>query len=234
MVERLTRLDASFLYLEEPDTPMHVGGRAHPRGAARWCRRARRAGGGPAAAGAAVPPAGGRGARATWPIRSGSTTRTSTSPITSAATGCRARAPRRSCWTWCPGWPRDRWTAPARCGRCTWSRGCRGGRVAVVTKTHPALVDGLSAIDIGQVLLDVEPDAPAPEPADWRPQRPPNGAAAGVAGARRVRPAPVGDRRRRPRRRHRRPVDGGPAHRRGRRTAPDGPQHDAAGTRTAR
>ena len=40
--------------------------------------------------------------------------------------------------------------------------GLPDGRVAVVTKTHPALVDGLSAIDIGQVLLDVEPDAPAP------------------------------------------------------------------------
>ena len=26
MVERLSRLDASFLYLEEPGTPMHVGG----------------------------------------------------------------------------------------------------------------------------------------------------------------------------------------------------------------
>src|ERR1700709_820607 len=26
MVERLTTLDASFLYLEEPGTPMHVGG----------------------------------------------------------------------------------------------------------------------------------------------------------------------------------------------------------------
>ena len=26
MVERLTSLDASFLYLEEPGTPMHVGG----------------------------------------------------------------------------------------------------------------------------------------------------------------------------------------------------------------
>jgi WS/DGAT/MGAT family acyltransferase len=50
------------------------------------------------------------------------------------------------------------------------------GRVAVVTKTHPALVDGLSAIDIGQVLLDVEPDAPTPEAGNWRPQRPPNGA----------------------------------------------------------
>ena len=47
--------------------------------------------------------------------------------------------------------------------------GLSGGRVAVVTKTHPALVDGLSAIDIGQVLLDVEPDAPAPEPGDVAP-----------------------------------------------------------------
>ena len=26
MVERLTTLDTSFLYLEDPDTPMHVGG----------------------------------------------------------------------------------------------------------------------------------------------------------------------------------------------------------------
>jgi WS/DGAT/MGAT family acyltransferase len=54
--------------------------------------------------------------------------------------------------------------------------GLSGGRVAVVTKTHPALVDGLSAIDIGQVLLDVEPDAPTPESGHWRPRRPPNGA----------------------------------------------------------
>jgi WS/DGAT/MGAT family acyltransferase len=54
--------------------------------------------------------------------------------------------------------------------------GLSRGRVAVVTKTHPALVDGLSAIDIGQVLLDVEPDAPTPPAGDWRPQRPPNGA----------------------------------------------------------
>ena len=36
----------------------------------------------------------------------------------------------------------------------------------MVTKTHPALVDGLSAIDIGQVLLDVEPGRAA------RPSRP--------------------------------------------------------------
>jgi WS/DGAT/MGAT family acyltransferase len=48
--------------------------------------------------------------------------------------------------------------------------GLAGNRVAVVTKTHPALIDGLSAIDIGQVLLDVTPDAPAAEPDEWRPR----------------------------------------------------------------
>jgi diacylglycerol O-acyltransferase / wax synthase len=53
--------------------------------------------------------------------------------------------------------------------------GLADGRVAVITKTHPALVDGLSAIDIGQVLLDVEPDTPAPEPVEWRPRRLPTG-----------------------------------------------------------
>ena len=54
--------------------------------------------------------------------------------------------------------------------------GLSGDRVAVVTKTHPALVDGLGAVDIGQVLLDVSPDAPAPQPAEWRPRRAPTGA----------------------------------------------------------
>jgi diacylglycerol O-acyltransferase / wax synthase len=51
--------------------------------------------------------------------------------------------------------------------------GLAGNRVAVVTKTHPALIDGLSAIDIGQVLLDVTPDAQEAEPDDWQPRPPP-------------------------------------------------------------
>jgi WS/DGAT/MGAT family acyltransferase len=51
--------------------------------------------------------------------------------------------------------------------------GLIGDRVAVVTKTHPALVDGLGAVDIGQVLLDADPDAPAPEPVPWHPAPPP-------------------------------------------------------------
>ena len=61
--------------------------------------------------------------------------------------------------------------------------------MAVVTKTHPALVDGLSAIDIGQVLLDV--DARRARAGARRVARRggrPSGAQLVLAGARRVRP----------------------------------------------
>jgi diacylglycerol O-acyltransferase / wax synthase len=52
--------------------------------------------------------------------------------------------------------------------------GLSGGRVAVVTKTHQAMVDGISAIDIGQVLLDVTP-TPREIPEDlWTPRPEPN------------------------------------------------------------
>ena len=177
MVERLTRLDASFLYLEEPDTPMHVGGvliLEAPSGGVdalaalvearlplvpRYRQRV-----------AEVP---GHLANPVWVddpefdiayhLRRNGLPRPGTeAQLLDLVSRLASR-------------PLDR-TRPL------WEmylvEGLSGGRVAVVTKTHPALVDGLSAIDIGQVLLDVEPDAPAPEPetADWRPQRPPNGA----------------------------------------------------------
>jgi diacylglycerol O-acyltransferase / wax synthase len=60
-------------------------------------------------------------------------------------------------------------------GRPLWEvylvEGLPDGRVAVITKTHPALVDGLGTVDIGQVLLDTSPDAPRPAPEEWRPRR---------------------------------------------------------------
>jgi diacylglycerol O-acyltransferase len=174
MVERLTRLDASFLYLEERDTPMHVGGvlilEAPAAGVdaladlvaarlplvPRYRQRV-----------AEVP---GHLANPVWVddpdfdiayhVRHSGLPRPGTEvQLLDLVSRLASR-------------PLDR-TRPL------WEMylvdGLSGGRVAVITKTHPALVDGLSAIDIGQVLLDVEPDAPTPEPVEWRPERLPNG-----------------------------------------------------------
>jgi WS/DGAT/MGAT family acyltransferase len=175
MAERLSTLDSSFLYLEEPGTPMHVGGvlvLETPAGGVgaladligarlslvpRYRQRV-----------AEVP---GHLANPVWVDdpdfdidyhvrRSGLPRPGTDSQLLDLVSRLMAR-------------PLDR-------HRPLWEaylvEGVEGGRVAVVTKTHPALVDGLSAIDIGQVLLDVAPDTPAPEPVDWRPRRAPTGA----------------------------------------------------------
>lgn len=47
--------------------------------------------------------------------------------------------------------------------------GLSGGRFAVITKTHHAMVDGLSSIDIGAVLLDVTPTPRESPPDTWVP-----------------------------------------------------------------
>lgn len=175
MVERLSTLDTSFLYLEEPGTPMHVGGvlvlRAPEGGAEaladlirarlplvpRYRQRV-----------VEVP---GHLANPVWVDdpdfdfdyhvrRSGLPRPGTDTQLLDLVSRLTSR-------------PLDR-------ARPLWEaylvEGLAGSRVAVVTKTHPALVDGLGAIDIGQVLLDVEPDAPAPAPVDWRPRRLPTGA----------------------------------------------------------
>src|SRR5215213_7605366 len=175
MVERLTTLDASFLYLEEPDTPMHVGG----------VLILERLPGGVAALAALV--------EARLPLVPRYRQRVVEVPGHLAnpvwvddAEFDIAYHVRRS------GLPRpgtesqlldlvSRLTSrPLDRRRPLWEaylvEGLAQDRVAVITKTHPALVDGLSALDIGQVLLDLEPDAPTPPAEQWRPQRPPNGA----------------------------------------------------------
>jgi diacylglycerol O-acyltransferase len=48
------------------------------------------------------------------------------------------------------------------------------GRFAILTKSHQVLVDGVSTVDLGQVILDVEPEPGATVHDDWRPQTPPS------------------------------------------------------------
>lgn len=54
--------------------------------------------------------------------------------------------------------------------------GLSGNRFAVITKTHHAMVDGISAVDVGQLLLDATPE-PRPSAAGaWRPAPEPSAA----------------------------------------------------------
>ena len=175
MADRLSPLDVSFLYMEEPSTPMHVGGVAifevpeegfdyerlvdlikeriglvpRYRQRVRW-----------------VP---GRLATPVWVddenfdvtyhVRRSALPRPGTQEQLNELV---ARIMSR---------PLDR-------DRPLWEmylvEGLEGGRFAILTKTHHAMVDGIAAVDIGQVILD-----PSPEPRDvagdeWRPLREPS------------------------------------------------------------
>ena len=52
--------------------------------------------------------------------------------------------------------------------------GLAGGRIAIATKTHHAMVDGVNAIDIEQVILDVSPIPHEIPGALWMPSREPS------------------------------------------------------------
>ncbi len=47
-------------------------------------------------------------------------------------------------------------------------------RVALIQKTHHALVDGVSGVDVATVLLDLEPDVALEEVPPWDPEPPPD------------------------------------------------------------
>jgi diacylglycerol O-acyltransferase len=174
MLERLTTMDASFLYLEEADAPMHVAGvllLEPPSGGLdaiaalvearlplvpRYRQRVLEVPGRLADPVWADDP----GFDVTYHLRQSALPRPGTeAQLLDLVSRLTSR-------------PLDR-------RRPLWElylvEGLSGGRIAVITKTHPALVDGLGAVDIAQVLLDPSPDAEAPEIEPWRPRRLPTG-----------------------------------------------------------
>jgi diacylglycerol O-acyltransferase len=183
MPDRLSTLDVSFLYFEEPTTPMHVGGVAvfqAPKGGFDHDRLVRLI----SARIAFVPRyrqrvkwVPGRLANPVWVddedfdvsyhVRRSALPRPGTDAQLAELV---ARVQSR---------PLDR-------SRPLWEmylvEGLSDDRFAIITKTHHAMVDGIGAVDIGQVILDTSPDGRERPLDTWRPAPEPSWAEL-VAGA---------------------------------------------------
>lgn len=171
MPDRLSALDASFLYLEDATTPMHVGGVAvfrNPKAGFDYDRlvhlieqrislvpRYRQK----------VVQVPGRLARPVW---------VDDADFDITYHVRRSALPK-------PGNERQLHDLVARLmsrqldhARPLWEiylvEGLAGKRVAVVTKTHQAMIDGTKAIDISQVILDESPKVKPPMEDLWMPQ----------------------------------------------------------------
>jgi diacylglycerol O-acyltransferase len=55
------------------------------------------------------------------------------------------------------------------------AEGLEHGRWAMLSKTHHALVDGVSGTDLLAVVMDVSPESAPPVPDNWKPRRAPSG-----------------------------------------------------------
>ena len=72
--------------------------------------------------------------------------------------------------------------------------GLENGRMAFVSKTHHAAIDGVSGADLLAATLQLEPDQPAPPPPaeQWEPERPPGDVRLLVTSAVRLAATPLG------------------------------------------
>ncbi len=52
--------------------------------------------------------------------------------------------------------------------------GVEDGNIALIQKTHHALVDGVSGVDVATVLFDFTPEPTVLDPQEWRPEPPPS------------------------------------------------------------
>ena len=159
MSERLRPRDLAFLAAETPThaAPQRDGGDLRPRGLGLRLRPPGRADPRPDPVRAALPPAAPAGARA------------ARQPGLGRRRALRPRLPRTPLRAAPPRLHRPAARAGRRGsspGRSTGSRplweiyfveGLADGQVALLYKTHQALVDGVETVDLGQVLLDKDP-----------------------------------------------------------------------------
>ncbi|MGJ7440312.1 WS/DGAT/MGAT family O-acyltransferase [Aquipuribacter sp. MA13-6] len=173
MSDRLSALDASFLYAEEPGAPQHVGTvmvfegpidyprlQRHLAGRIAFVPRYRKR----------VTPVPGRLANPVWTddprFELGFHVRRSALPRPGSTDQLRELVARVH--------PRelDR-------SRPLWElyvvEGLAGDRFALISKAHHALVDGVNGLDLAQVVLDSSPDVSEAPPDAWRPGPQPSG-----------------------------------------------------------
>ncbi len=175
MSDRLSSLDVSFLYLEEATTPMHVGGVSVfelPAGGFDYDRLIslikRRI--------AFVPR---YRQRIRWvPGRIASPVWVDDENFDVAYHVRRSALPKPGTDAQLRDLAARIMSRPLDRSRPLWEmylvEGLEGGRFALLTKTHHAMVDGIAAVDIGQVILDATPE-PRPTPASsWRPAQEPS------------------------------------------------------------
>ena len=175
MSDRLSSLDVSFLYLEEATTPMHVGGVSVfelPAGGFDYDRLVslikRRI--------AFVPR---YRQRIRWvPGRIASPVWVDDENFDVAYHVRRSALPKPGTDAQLRDLAARIMSRPLDRSRPLWEmylvEGLEGGRFALLTKTHHAMVDGIAAVDIGQVILDATPE-PRPTPASsWRPAQEPS------------------------------------------------------------
>lgn len=177
MHDRLSHLDVSFLHLESPSMPMHVGGVAifeAPAGGFDYDAFV-------ALITSRIPLVPRYRQKVRWvPVGIGNPVWVDDNEFDLSYHVRRSALPRPGTDKQLKDFVARVQSRPLDRSRPLWEiylvEGLTDGRVAIITKTHHAMVDGVGAIDMGQVILDTTPEPALSKVDDWVPEREPSGA----------------------------------------------------------